>query len=200
MRSRYGFYPVNKADSAGVPLSETDANSLVLSEWKCYLQNNEKIGNIDFAQFSAFNMPFKNKSVQAYGSFIGLSSTRNGNRGIDLALYEIYRTLIDGGLYYAIENEWNDVPAILELFDKIGRKPWSVFLEKQTSWHDRFAKNGFEVLYEEKFEHRSLKADDNELGKAAAEFGVDIGLDFTAYIIGKKLSGINNRPVIQLSI
>ena len=48
-----------------------------------------------------------------------------------LALSEIYRTLIDGGLYYAIENEWNDAPAILELFDKIGRKPWSVFLEKQ---------------------------------------------------------------------
>ncbi len=195
-----GFIPSIKQTAPEFHCLATDANSLVLSEWNRYLKNNEKIGNIDFAQFSAFNMPFKNKSVQAYGSFIGLSSTRNGNRGIDLALSEIYRTLIDGGLYYAIENEWNDVPAILELFDKIGRKPWSVFLEKQTSWHDRFAKNGFEVLYEEKFEHRSLKADDNELGKAAAEFGVDIGLDFTAYIIGKKLSGINNRPVIQLSI
>lgn len=181
-----GFIPSIKHTEPEFRCLATDANPFVLSEWKRYLQNNESCGGIDFAQFSAFNMPFKNNSVQAYSSFIGLSSTRSGNRGIDLALSEIYRTLVDGGLYYAIENEWNDVPAILELFDKIGREPWSVFLEKQTSWHDRFANNGFEVLYEEKFEHRSLKADDNELGEAAAKFGVDIGLNFTAYIVGKR--------------
>ena len=150
-----GFIPSIKQTAPEFRCLATDANSLVLSEWKRYLQNNEKFDNIDFAQFSAFNLPFKNNAVQAYSSFIGLSSTRNGNCGIDLALSEIYRTLIDGGLYYAIENEWSNVPAILELFDKIGREPWSVFLEKQTSWHDRFVNNGFEVIYEEKFEHRS---------------------------------------------
>lgn len=181
-----GFIPSIKQISPTFHCLATDANQFVLNEWKRHLQNNENCGGVDFAQFSAFNIPFKNNSVRAYSSFIGLSSTRNGNSGIDLALSEIYRTLIDGGSYYAIENEWNDIPAILDLFDKIHRQPWSVFREKQTSWHDRFVNNGFEVLYEKDFEYRNLGADDNGLGEAAAEFGVDVGLKYTAYIVRKR--------------
>lgn len=181
-----GFIPTIKQLSPSFRCLATDANPFVLNEWKQYLQNNENDSRIDFAQFSAFNLPFKNNTVLAYSSFIGLSSTREGNRGYDSALSEIYRTLADGGSCYAIENEWNDIPAILNLFDKINRQPWSVFCEKQTSWHDRFVNSGFDILYEKPFEYRSLRPDDNELGEAAAEFGVEIGISFTAYIVRKR--------------
>lgn len=99
---------------------------------------------------------------------------------------EIYRTLADGGLFYAIENEWSDISAILGLFDKMNRQPWTCFREEQISWHDRFIESGFEIVYEQQYEYRSLRTDDNELGKAALEFGVDIGMNFTAYIVKKK--------------
>lgn len=181
-----GFIPSIKQVAPNFRCLATDANPFVLSGWKRYLKNNEKIGNIDFAQFSAFNMPFKNNAIRAYCGFIGLSSTRGGNSGYNLALSEIYRTLVDGGMLYAIENEWNDVPAVLDLFRKLNKQPWEIFREEQILWHDRFVNSGFEVLYEEKFMYRTLRADDNELGEAAARHGVDIGLDYTAYIVGKR--------------
>lgn len=179
-----GFIPSIKRNAPDFRCLATDASPLVLSEWRRYLHN-EKADNIDFAQFSAFDMPFEDNSVRAYCGFIGLSSTRGGNDGYDLALSELRRTLADGGKYYAIENEWRNVPAALDLFKKLDKQPWSVFCEEQTSWRDRFVNSGFEVLYEENFEYRGLRADDNELGEAAAKYGVDIGLDYTAYIVGK---------------
>lgn len=152
---------------------------------KQYLEKNEKVNRLDFAQFSVFDIPFKNNSVQAYSSYIGLSNTRNGNDGYKLALSEIHRTLIDGGILYAIENEWNDIPAILDLFDKMKLHPWQCFMEEQGSWHNRFVNGGFEIVYEHPYEYRQLTKDDNELGEAASKYGVDIGLTFNAYIVKK---------------
>lgn len=193
-----GLIPSIKQINPSFPCMATDANSLVVSEWKQYLDDKEKYDSLDFAQFSILDMPIKSGTVQAYSSFIGISSTRSGNSGYRLALSEIYRTLASGGLLYTIENEWSDVPAILGLFEKMNRQPWNCFNEEQISWHDRFIESDFEIVYEKQYEYRSLRADDNELGKAALEFGVDIGMNFTAYIVKKKnalnfITGITDK-------
>lgn len=181
-----GLLPSIKQIAPSFPCMATDANSLVVSEWKRYLDAKETYDSLDFAQFSILDMPLKSGTVQAYSSFIGISSTRRGEPGYRLALSEIHRTLSDGGLLYTIENEWSDVPAILGLFEKMNQQPWTIFCEKQTSWQERFTESGFEIVSEQQYEYRRLRADDNELGKAAFEFGVDIGMNFTAYIVQKK--------------
>lgn len=178
-----GFIPSIKQLNPIFPCLVSDANSSVLTEWKSYLENNEIYSNLAFAQFSAFNIPIKSNTVQAYSSFIGISSTRNGENGYATALSEIHRTLGENGLFYTIENEWADISAILSVFEKINQRPWSCFCEKQVSWHDRFVQNGFEIVFEEPFEYRSLSADDNELGAASAELGIDVGINSTAYIV-----------------
>ena len=180
-----GFVPSVKQLNPMFPCMATDANPFVLSEWKNYLDSGKNYDKLDFAQFSAFEIPIKSNTVQAYSSFIGISSTRGGENGYTAALSEIRRTLAEGGAFYALESEWTDIETILGLFDKMGQRPWDVFCEKQVSWHDRFVDNSFEIVYEEPFEYRSLKADDNELGEAAVRFGVDIGMKFTAFIVRK---------------
>ena len=181
-----GLIPSIKQIDASFPCMASDANTLVLEEWKRYLGADEEIKELDFAAFSVFDIPFQNNSIQAYSSYIGLSNTRHGNDGYKRALSEIYRTLVEGGMFYAIESEWNDIPAILDLFDKIGMQPWQIFKEKQISWHDKFIECGFEIVYEQPQEYRSLRKEDNELGEAAFRYGVDIGLSFNAYIVKKK--------------
>lgn len=181
-----GLIPSIKQIDAAFPCMASDANTLVLEEWKRYLGTDEEVKKLDFAAFSVFDIPFQNNSIQAYSSYIGLSNTRHGNDGYKRALSEIYRTLIEGGMFYAIESEWNDIPAILDLFDKIGMQPWQIFEEKQISWHDRFIECGFEIAYEQPQEYRSLRKEDNELGEAAFRYGVNIGLSFNAYIVKKK--------------
>ena len=163
----------------------SDANSFVLNEWQSYLEQNEIYHNIDFAQFSLFNIPIKSNIVQAYSSFNGISSTRNGEEGYRLALSEIHRTLDKNGFFYTIENEWRDVSTILSVFERKKQQPWSCFCEKQLSWHERFIQNGFEIVYEEPFEYRSLQDYDNELGMMADELGVDIGVTSICYIVKK---------------
>lgn len=181
-----GFIPSIKQLNPMFPCMATDANPFVLIEWKRYLDSSEKYDKLGFAQFSNFSIPIKSNAVQAYSSFIGISSTRNGENGYATALSEIQRTLVKNGLLYAIESEWADVSAVLNLFERMNQQPWAIFGEKQISWHDRFIENGFDIVYEEPFEYRSLKAEDNELGVAADKFGVDIGMKFTAYIVRKR--------------
>lgn len=50
-----------------------------------------------------------------------------------------------------------------------------------TSWRN----GGFEIICEEPYLFRQLKENDNELGEAASRFGVDIGLQFTTFIVRK---------------
>lgn len=180
-----GFIPSVKQLNPMFTCMTTDANPFVLSEWKHYLDSSEKYDKLDFAQFSVFEIPIKSNIVQAYSSFIGVSSTRGGENGYAAALSEIRRTLAESGTFYAIENEWVDVETILGLFDKMEQRPWDVFCEKQVPWHDKFIDNGFEIVYEKPFGYRSLRADDNELGEAATKFGVDIRMKFTAFIVRK---------------
>lgn len=181
-----GLIPSIKQLCPDFPCLATDANPLVLQEWAHYLQNSSIENAPKLAQFSALDLPFHNNSIEAFSSFIGLSSTRQGNIGYEQAISELHRTLKNGGCFYTIENEWTNVPTILDLFKKLNREPWYCFLEPQVSWHDRFINNGFEILYEAPYLFRQLSENDNELGEAASRFGVNIGLQFTAFIVRKK--------------
>jgi SAM-dependent methyltransferase len=181
-----GLIPSIKQLVPDFPCLATDAKPLVLQEWARYLKSNSIDCPPKLAQFSALQLPFHSDSVEAFSSFIGLSSTRQGNVGYEQALSELHRTLKDGGCFYAIENEWTNVPTILELFKKMGQEPWNCFLEPQISWHDRFIDSGLEIVYEEPYLFRKLRENDNDLGEAASRFGVDIGLQFTAFIVRKR--------------
>lgn len=164
----------------------TDASSLVVKEWRKYLDNHFEYNNLEFAQFSLMNIPVKDNSVPVFSSNIGLSSTRSGEEGKNRALNEINRTLIQGGYFYTIENEWDDVQKILEVFHKMNWKPWTEFTESRRTWHDRFVEHHFEIVSEEISGYYRLNFDDNELGEAAEKLGIEIGLKEKAYILRKK--------------
>ena len=132
------------------------------------------------------NIPLKDNSVPVYTSNIGLSSTRNGKEGKDRALSEIYRTLVKGGLFFSIENEWNNINTILEVFDAMNWEPWIEFSSPQPTWHDRFIEHNFEIISEESMGYYKLSSDDNELGEAAERLGFDIGVKSTAFILRKR--------------
>ena len=162
----------------------TDANLSVLQEWKHVLAGLDA-ENIALAQCSLMALPFRENSVQAYTSMIGLSSTRGGEAGIMTALAEVWRTLTPGGKLYTVEAEWTDVPTILDLFDKMGQRPWDAFLQPQSTWHERFLRAGFTILREETAACIHLRPEDNDLGQAAAVHGVQVGQKRTAFILQK---------------
>lgn len=163
----------------------TDANAMVLEHWKRYLDRNHPNYRIGFAQFSVMDMPFMNHSVPAFSGNLGLSSTRNGAEGYDTAVKEVYRCLKPGGYFYTIENEWLDVPAILQVFEKNGMAAWNIFNEEQISWHDRFLQAGFEIVSEKEVQKKYLTEDDNELGEASCKLGIPVGTKQTAFILRK---------------
>ena len=101
---------------------------------------------------------------------------------------EIFRTLAPKGRLYAIESEWTDVKAVREVFNRSGIHPWNCFLEEQMTWHDRFLKNGFQIVSEEPYSNHILNGDDNELGRAAEKTGIKIELQMNAFILEKESS------------
>ncbi len=164
----------------------TDASSLVIEEWKRYLDENETVRNLELAQFSLMDIPFRDNTVPAYSGYIGLSSTRNGEKGHEQALREIYRTLTENGFFYTIET-WIDTEAMLHVFRETGKTPWSGLDSacRVPMWRERFLHTGFEIVSEEVFESRSLTSDDNEIGEAAERLGIEIGVFSKAYILKK---------------
>lgn len=162
----------------------TDANLAVLTEWQRVLAG---LGadNIALAQCSLMALPFRDASVRAYTSMIGLSSTRGGEEGIMTALAEIRRTLVPGGKLYTVEAEWMDVPAIIDLFGKMGQQPWSIFLQQQSTWRERLLRAGFTILEEAEAERMILRPEDNDLGMAAAVHGVQVGQRRRAFVLQK---------------
>ncbi|MBQ8799252.1 MAG: NUDIX domain-containing protein [Lachnospiraceae bacterium] len=181
-----GLIPSVKQLDAAFHCTATDANAMVLEHWKKYLDWNFFTHGVGFAQFSVLDMPFKDNSVPSFSSYIGLSSTRNGEAGYDVAIKEVYRCLMPGGYLYAIESEWMDVPAILQVFEKMGQEPWTCFTKKQMSWHDRFLTAGFEIVSEELVEHHYFTEEDNDLGEASVRFGIPVGTKETAFVLRKK--------------
>ena len=181
-----GLMPSVKQLAPGHVCMATDASALVIKEWKRYLDENETVGNLELAQFSLMDIPFRDNTVPAYSSYIGLSSTRNGEAGHERALREIYRTLIKNGFLYTIET-WMDTEAMLRVFREMGKTPWSgLESDRRTlTWRERFLHTGFEILSEEVFESRTFTSDDNELGEAAEQLGIEIGMFSKAYILKK---------------
>lgn len=167
-----------------------DANFSVLRKWNAFLSNNTDYNKTTFAQFSLMDIPFHSNSVEAYSSFIGLSSTRNGQAGYNRVTSEVFRTLRPGGKLFAVEVDWTDIPLIIDLFNKINQKPWDIFTEAidagNLSWEKRLKNAGFTILYQDLFEYRKLSKSDNELGRAAENYGYNIGMNFTAFIAQKE--------------
>lgn len=181
-----GLIPSVKLIDPAFPCTATDASGMVLEHWKAYLDRNHFGYGIGFAQFSVLDMPFKDNSVPSFSSNIGLSSTRDGEAGYDAAVKEVYRCLEPGGYLYAIESEWLDVAAILQVFEQWGQEPWTCFTEERMSWHDRFVAAGFEIVSEEVVQHKIFTAEDNELGEASVRFGIPVGTKETAFVVRKK--------------
>ena len=167
----------------------TDANLSLLKQWKSFLVGKPVCEKINFAQFSLMDIPFKDDSIPAYSSFIGLGSTRGGPEGYNRVTQEIFRTLKHGGKLFTVEAEWADIPGIVNLFGKMNRQPWDIFTQSMETdvrtWQDRFINNGFKILYQGLFESRSLRETDNELGEAAVRFGVNVEMIFNAFIVQK---------------
>ncbi len=177
--------PVKQIDSEFHCIA-TDANAMLLEHWKRYLDWNHLTYGVGFAQFSVLDMPFRDNSVPAFSSNIGLSSVRGGVADYDKAATEVYRCLEPGGFLYAIESEWVDIQAILQVFEKMGKQPWSIFTEEQVSWHDRFLQAGFEIVSEELVGNHYFTEADNELGEASVKFGIPVGTKETVFVLRKR--------------
>lgn len=180
-----GFVPSIKRLRPSLPCLAADANLTLLNEWRKWLDDNHIGENIDFAQFSLFDIPFENSSIKACGGFLCISSTRFGNKGFDTALSEIYRILAPKGHLYVIENDWLNVPSILDVFEKTNIQPWTCFQEKQISWQQKFLDKGFEIISMEPYMTRILRGEDNELGKAAEKLGKKIQMQWNSFILEK---------------
>lgn len=181
-----GLIPAVKQLDPAFHCTATDANAMVLEHWKRYLDWYCMTHGVGFAQFSVLDMPFRDGSVPSFSSYIGLSSVRGGQEDYDKAVAEVYRCLVPGGYLYAIESEWMDISAILQVFEKWGREPWNCFTEERMSWHDRFLQAGFEIVTEEEVQHRIFTAEDNELGEASVKFGIPVGTKETAFVLRKR--------------
>lgn len=180
-----GLIPSIKQLAPALPCTATDANAMVLEHWKSWLDKNQPGSGIEFSQFSVLDMPFKDNSVAAFTSNIGLSSVRGGQTDYDTAVNEVFRCLAPGGHLYTIESEWMDIPTILQVFKTMEWQPWNCFTGKQTSWHDRFLAAGFEIISEVISDCRYFTADDNELGEASCKLGIPIGVKETAFVLRK---------------
>ena len=182
-----GLLPSVLRMSPEVSCLALDASPDVLRAWSRWFRKNNVKNAPDLAEASLFRLPFRDSSVRAYTSFIGISSVRGGEEGYDAALAEIRRTLREDGTVYAVENEYEDIPGILRLFRKAGKEPWDVFREKDRGpWRKRFERNGFRVESESLYRTRRLRPSDNELGEIASRYGGDVSLRFTAFVLRKR--------------
>ena len=181
-----GLIPSVKQLDPAFHCTATDASAMVLTHWKDYLDRNHFGYGIGFAVISVLDLPFKDNSVPSFSSYIGLSSTRGGEAGYDAAVKEVYRCLEPGGYLYAVESEWMDIPAILQVFERWGQEPWTCFTEERVSWHDRFVAEGFEIVSEEVVQNRIFTEKDNELGEVSVRFGIPVGTKETAFVLRKK--------------
>ena len=94
---------------------------------------------------------------------------------------------MQNGFLYTVETTWTDTEAMLRVFRETGKTPWSGLVSdhRAPTWRERFLHTGFEILSEEVFESRTLTADDNELGEASEQLGIEIGVLSKAYILKK---------------
>jgi ubiquinone/menaquinone biosynthesis C-methylase UbiE len=178
-----GLIPDIISKNSNIKCIATDANSEVISKWSKFFKDNEIDANISFASFDATKMPIRSDSVDVITSYIGLSSLRIAGWDRMAGVNEAFRVLKHGGYLFAIENTWKDRKALHEAFSLWGKKYW--FNDEELSWHDKFHKAGFNIIYEKLQKTRFLTSNDNELGEIAEKFGIKIGMDLIAYKLSK---------------
>lgn len=179
-----GLTPLILSKNPKLPCLVTDACSLLIKSWRKYINENLKQYDIDLASFNVMDMPIKSNSVDVVTSFIGISSTREGEQGKMKAINEVYRILKNDGYFIAIENEWIDFNAIEEVFKLWGKPVWNGMKEEK-SWHDKFTECKLNIESCDKTFYKYLSKDDNELGEQADKFGIKIGLKYTLFILRK---------------
>lgn len=181
-----GFIPALKGLKPDLQCLALDASKVLMREWKKYFERHATLPYVELAQFSLFDIPFRDESVDIYASYLGLGSTRKDSEGYEKALSELYRTLKPDGRIFAVEGEWIDKNAFLELFAKAGREPWQCFKEAQQSWQERFEAHGFEIVSSEVAKEHYFEDDkDFELSSIAKELNIKIGITYKTYILKK---------------
>ena len=181
-----GFIPAIKTANPALHCLAFDASGVLIQAWKRYFTEHMNLPKVDLAQFSMFDIPFKDESIDIFTSYLGISSTRSGEKGYDKALSELYRALKPNGKIFTIEGEWIDKNAFLELFYRIGQEPWQCFKEKDRTWKERFEAHGFKVISFKIAENHFFDNDnDFVLSSAAKENNIKIGMSYKSYILEK---------------
>jgi len=181
-----GLVPAILAKNPETPCLSTDACSRLIKAWRYYINRNLVEYNINLASFSALDMPIKNNSLDYVTSFIGIGSTRNGMDGQIRVLYEVLRILKPGALFVTIEGEFDDLAKVDEVFKLWGKNNWYRNDKSWTTpWHDKFNSAGFEIDSENKSYYRKWDKDSNDLGEAAENFNIEIGMKYKLYILRK---------------
>ena len=182
-----GFIPAIKTKKPSLPCLAFDASGVLIQAWKRFFIERMKLPKVDLAQFSMFNIPFIDESIDIFTSYLGIGSTRNGEKGYDKALSELYRTLKPNGKIFAIEGEWIDKNSFLELFLRINQEPWQCFKEEGRTWKERFEAHGFEIISSDIAENHFFENDnDFVLSSAAKENNIKIGMSYKTYILKKE--------------
>lgn len=164
----------------------TDASSLVIEEWRKYIDKNLSKYHIDLAQFSTRNIPIKSNSLDIVTSLLGVgSSAKFGKDDERNVINEINRVLKSGGYFVTVEGDWQDFDTIEKVFQLWGQPVWKG-MEEHSDWSKRFGECGFEVINSDYSYCRYLRPEDNELGEQAEKHGMKIGMKYTLYILQKK--------------
>jgi len=179
-----GLLPHIIAKNNSVQCLATDACPQVITNWQKFLAENSIDTNISFASFNAANMPIRSNSVDIITSNIALSSLRYAGDDCVMGLNEIFRVLKPGGYIFALENEYEDMSLLNKVFELWGKENW--YKNNKLKWTERFEKAGFEIVYEKSHSKWKLRADDMDLGEAAAKHGIDINILYSVYKLKKK--------------
>ncbi len=177
-----GLTPVILSQNPDIPVIAADASSMLIKALREFINKNLRKYDISLASFNIMDMPFYDESFDVVTSFLGIGSTRAGEKGRTAALNEVYRVLKKDGCFIAVENKWTDFSRVKKVFDLWGQPVWNNI---QESWTELFTNCGFTVEQRGKPFQRTLDKDDNELGMQADKFGIDIGVEYNLYVLRK---------------
>ena len=179
-----GLTPFIRNKNPEIVCLATDASSRLIKAWRKYINSQISDSKINLASFNALDMPLKDHSFDYVTSYIGISNTRDGVEGKLQALKEVYRVLKPGGYFVGVEADFEDYSKIDEVFKLAGRENY--YVKPELSWAEKIAATDFEIVSDDQHYIRNFTSDDNELGAYADQFGIEIGLKNTLYILRKK--------------
>jgi len=181
-----GLAPIILAKNPQIPCLATDACSRLIRTWRHYINNNLTRYNISLASFSLLDMPLKDNALDYVTGFLGIGSTRNGGSGQLQALKEVLRILKPGGVFVAVEGEFEDLTKVDEVFKLWGKPNWYRNDDSwQTLWHDKFISTGFQIESDDRHYYRKWTKDSNDFGEAASRFNNQINMKYSLYVLRK---------------